>query len=245
MVSSRPSAPQPLYGIRNFRWAEHGVVACGEYPHDESSWRALQQAGFGTVLCLRAEEEPAKAEWPPYRLAAQRDACETAGLQLLHVPAVDYEALQPATVCTALRIIDQSARSGGRVYVHCTAGVGRSGVVVNAWSITRGLSSDEAVTRFYVATQHRWELAWQGGRHEPWPQFIRRVGAGEQLWELEAIAAALGRPVTVRFDDLQPLRPPDSDGWEQEFKECLRPWKERLGEGKAWVQPSGTDPGRL
>ena len=243
MVPSVPSAPRPLYGIRNFRWAEHGIVACGEYPHDEASWRVLQQAAFHTVVCLRAEEEPAKAEWPAYRLADQRDACEAAGLQILHVPADDYEALKPATVCRALEIIDQAVASGSCVYVHCMAGVGRTGVVVNAWSITRGLSSDEAVGRFYAGTRHRWDLAWQGGRHEPWPDFVRRVRADEQLWEVEAVAAALGRPVTVRFDDLQALRPPDSRGWEQEFEECLRPWRERPGGGSIPMRRSAADPG--
>jgi protein-tyrosine phosphatase len=51
----------------------------------------------------------------------------------------------PAVMAAALDAIDGSLSAGRGVYVHCFGGIGRTGMVVGAWMIRRGLATPDDV----------------------------------------------------------------------------------------------------
>lgn len=69
------------------------------------------------------------------------------GLEQLHLPTLDYHSPGPKHVRRALAFIEQHARNGGRVYIHCKAGRGRSATLALCYLIaTRGLTPEQAYT---------------------------------------------------------------------------------------------------
>ena len=70
---------------------------------------------------------------------------EALGLEQLHLPTLDYHSPGHEQVRQALAFIDRHARDGGRVYIHCKAGRGRSATLALCYLIaTRGLSPEQA-----------------------------------------------------------------------------------------------------
>lgn len=112
---------------------------------DEHVWRgaapgprgyeALAAEGVTTVVDLRAEDD----------ISVDEAALSNLGLTRFHLPLRDGQAPSPALVEEFLTIVE---RSEGRVYVHCGAGVGRTGTMAAAYLVERdGASSAEALRR--------------------------------------------------------------------------------------------------
>lgn len=74
------------------------------------------------------------------------DASRHHGVELLRAPAVDFDPNSlRATLPAAVAMLERSREGGGKVYVHCTAGLGRSPAVCIAslyWF--GGMQLDEA-----------------------------------------------------------------------------------------------------
>jgi protein-tyrosine phosphatase len=66
---------------------------------------------------------------------------------LFHVPVVDMEAPTLEQVDRALSAITRANERQMGVAVHCTAGLGRTGVILACYFVTRGLSSSNAIAR--------------------------------------------------------------------------------------------------
>jgi len=90
-------------------------------------------------------------------LQAEFDSVEH-GLALAHhchLPTVD---LTPPTIDHLLEgvaFIDQAVKDGGKIYVHCAAGVGRSPTLVAAYFIQRGMAVGEAIDHIKEARSIR------------------------------------------------------------------------------------------
>ncbi len=70
------------------------------------------------------------------------------GIEQLHLPTLDYHSPTIDDARRALEFIRRHADAGGRVYVHCKAGRGRSATLVLCYLIAAcGLSPDEADAR--------------------------------------------------------------------------------------------------
>jgi atypical dual specificity phosphatase len=77
----------------------------------------------------------------------RRDWVNDAGLLLVHEPIMDMEA--PAQEQLD-RLVSAIARAHARkmgVAVHCGAGMGRTGVVLAAYLVHKGLAAKEAINR--------------------------------------------------------------------------------------------------
>lgn len=105
----------------------------------ESERKSLGQAldflvdqGVTTVICLQQAKE---IDLPRYE--AQ---CAARGLELVHLPVVDMKPLQPVTRDQAIAVIQRVAAAGGKTFVHCAAGVGRTGVVIGRYLLLQGAS---------------------------------------------------------------------------------------------------------
>ena len=62
-----------------------------------------------------------------------------------HLPTVDDEAPSYDHVQSGIQFIDEAVKDGGKVYVHCASGVGRSPTLVAAYLVSTGMSLDEAL----------------------------------------------------------------------------------------------------
>ena len=98
-------------------------------------YRALAERGVTTVVDLRAEEDAADED--PY--------IRSLGLDVVHLPVRDGQAPGEAAVARLLDVVDDS---DGTVFLHCGAGVGRTGAMVAAYLVrTGGTSALGAVKR--------------------------------------------------------------------------------------------------
>jgi len=228
-MTSDPSAPRPLGGIRNFGWVIPGVLARGEQPPlDAESFDALRAAGIGSILSLREHNEEALPvdgrPLPPYGVAEERGWCERFGLHFQHIGCVEAEVTPAEDLVAALEAIDREIGLGRAVFVHCRAGVGRTGVVTGAWLIASGSTGDDAARlheRFLGELDGR--LAIPAGERA---HYFQPMGRARSWWGLRTIAEALGSPITGDYNLPGPEPPVGADSLEERYREALRPWRE-------------------
>jgi hypothetical protein len=114
-------------------WVWPGRLIAGSHP--AAHLGALRDAGIGTYIDLTHPPAP----HAPYA-AAIGEAARWHGF-----PIVDYSVPGEALMRRILQTIDSSLAEGHTVYVHCHAGVGRTGTTVGCWLVEQGLNGDEAL----------------------------------------------------------------------------------------------------
>lgn len=118
--------------------AKLGVVSPrvwrGAAPQVEG-YRSLAAAGVTTVVDLRAEDDA----------AALDGQAEAAGLQVVHLPIRDGQLPTAQQVAAFEQVV---ATSSGTVFLHCGAGVGRTGAMAAAHLVGSGQAGGaEALAR--------------------------------------------------------------------------------------------------
>jgi hypothetical protein len=91
----------------------------------------LQQRGFTGSVNMRIEKDDA--------------ALGLALAQYLHLPTVDDDAPSIEHLDKGIDFIRQVVQSGGKVYIHCGAGVGRAPTMAAAYLIAEGYTLDQAL----------------------------------------------------------------------------------------------------
>src|SRR5688572_25036717 len=127
-----------------------GRLIAGEYPGDrrdgpaKAKLGALLDAGVRTFIDLTESHE-----LDPYdRLLAAEAKARGAQARHVRFPIRDVSVPRSAEVMREiLDAIDAGLRYGGKVYVHCWGGVGRTGTVVGCHLVRSGLSGEEALAR--------------------------------------------------------------------------------------------------
>tara|TARA_B100000809_G_scaffold213521_1_gene217886 strand:+ start:131 stop:589 length:459 start_codon:yes stop_codon:yes gene_type:complete len=87
-------------------------------------------------------------------LQAEFDSAEL-GLGLAHhcyLPTNDQHAPSINHLYEGVAFIDHAVENGGKVYVHCAAGVGRSPTLVAAYFIHQGMTVGDALVRIQEAS---------------------------------------------------------------------------------------------
>lgn len=112
-----PAAAADAEGIDNVYPVDDKVIR-GAAP-SRAGLRDLAEAGVTTVIDLRAEAD----------LTSHDELLAELGMERFHLPIRDGQLPSEAQATELLRIIDEAP---GRVFLHCGAGVGRTGAMT-AW----------------------------------------------------------------------------------------------------------------
>lgn len=139
--------------IANFGQVE-GDLYRGGRPSEEDVV-ALREMGIKTILDLEGgvfapETEPVRRE---------RAWAEAAGVDFVHVPLSPLTSPRPGRVEEAVAVMADPARRP--VFVHCRAGVDRTGFVVAAYRVTiEGWAAERAYDEMVRAGFHRILFWW-------------------------------------------------------------------------------------
>jgi protein-tyrosine phosphatase len=112
-----PAAAADAEGIDNVHHVDDKVIR-GAAP-SPTGLRDLADAGVTTVIDLRAEAD----------LTSHDDLLAELGMKRFHLPIRDGQLPSEDQAAELLRIVDEAP---GRVFLHCGAGVGRTGAMT-AW----------------------------------------------------------------------------------------------------------------
>ncbi len=118
------------------------AVAVGPYPQGRDDAARLAEAGVTAVLNVQTDDDLRQRGLDPRAL---EPTLRSAGLALARVPIIDFDAEDlAARLPEATARLEDLLTGGHRVYVHCTAGMGRSPAVVVAHLVGRGAALGEA-----------------------------------------------------------------------------------------------------
>jgi protein-tyrosine phosphatase len=138
--ASRPPIPDSY-------WVVPGKLLAGEYPGSLERWRVrekvrrLLQAGITFFLDLTEE-----GELLPYAPFLEEAAQELgASFRRRRMAIEDMATPRWEEMEAILDALDGAIESGEVVYVHCWAGIGRTGTVVGCWLARHGMDADQAL----------------------------------------------------------------------------------------------------
>ena len=117
-----------------FTWIEKPLLAALARPSEPEDFAWLREQGVELLLCL-TEDRP------------RRDWVEEANLLVFHEPVEDMEAPTQEQLGRCVSAILRANEKGMGVAVHCQAGMGRTGTVLAAYFVAKGMSAVEAIGR--------------------------------------------------------------------------------------------------
>lgn len=133
-------------------------LAVGPAPMSHAALDSLREQGVGAILNLCGEFTDL------HDIEAQN------GFEVYHLPIADEEAPDLATLEKALAWLDEAVYLGKKVLIHCRHGIGRTGTVLNAYLLRRGLGH-------LLAWRKLRKLRSKPANFEQW-RTVRRYGSG-------------------------------------------------------------------
>lgn len=117
-----------------FSWIEKPLLAAMARPDAREQLTWLRRQGIEILISLTQQPPP-------------RDWINDAGLMLVHVPVEDMHPPTQPQLDHCISVIRRAQEQNRGVAIHCGAGLGRTGTIVAAWLVEKGLSADNAIAR--------------------------------------------------------------------------------------------------
>jgi protein-tyrosine phosphatase len=132
-----------------------------------SDLTALRAAGATHLVSLLTPDELSD-----YGVTTLPEAAREAGFKCYEEALLDQRATTPEQMDRIAHWLDAAFGAGGRVVLHCVAGLGRSGMVAASYLARRGMSPDEAIA---LVRARRSPRAVETAAQE---EFVHRYAAG-------------------------------------------------------------------
>jgi protein-tyrosine phosphatase len=152
---------------QRFLAGEHPGSTNQQYAHDTVG--ALLRAGIRTFIDLT--EEP---EWVAYAHVLHQEAGRyDEPLEYWRRALPDRQISSIEHMRETLTVIDSALAAGRAVYVHCLAGIGRTGTVVGCYLVRHGMSGADALQALAQLRRFAPDAAVVSPETEEQRQFVR------------------------------------------------------------------------
>lgn len=142
-----------------FSWVEKPHLAALARPGSLEDLQWLRQQGLQVLISLT--EDPLRRDW-----------ANESGLLVFHEPLEDMEPPSQEQLDRCVSAIQKALVHDMPVAVHCGAGLGRTGVVLAAYFVTKGMTAANAIARVRRLRPHSIEtdeqaeaVEWFARRH--------------------------------------------------------------------------------
>ncbi|HOW90906.1 MAG TPA: dual specificity protein phosphatase family protein [Anaerolineaceae bacterium] len=155
-------ADSPVLPFSDTYWVVPGKLMAGEYPgvHNLEYSRkriiALIRSGIRTIIDLT---QPGDSDHPYAQHLSQEAELHGVEIKRLNFPVPDFGTPPAGLMTRILNLIEDEIAEGKPIYVHCLAGIGRTGTVVGCYLVNQGLTGEEAlaeITNLRANTSSWW-----------------------------------------------------------------------------------------
>ena len=190
-TAARRTPPLP---ISNSYWVEPGRLLAGEYPgamtraETLSRLQSLFGAGIDSFIDLTENNE-----LPGYKGFFPAGSEQRITYQRLSIP--DHSVPDTGLMLRILDAIQAELAAGRRPYIHCRAGIGRTGMTVGCFLTRGGLTGPQALEKLQVlwrqcARSAQWR---QVPETEAQAQFVRRWNEQQSSVRVRTVGAVTRR----------------------------------------------------
>lgn len=165
-------------------WVKPGSFMAGEYPgaYDEAITRkrviSLIRTGVDLIIDLT---QPGDSRLPYWGIMQEEAEFYGSAVKWRNFPIVDFTSPSTFQMVQILDVIDEAVSAEKLVYVHCLAGIGRTGTVVGCYLVRHGYTGVDALERISMLRSNTASWWHRSPENQDQIDFILNWKDGKQL----------------------------------------------------------------